>query len=173
MGNRTELAMSEEELYEINEIDEQGNKYLLFEMANEQYGIAISRVTEIIEMQEITCVPDMPTFVKGVINLRGRVIPLVDLRLRFDLEEKEYDDRTCTIIIDIDGVEMGLIVDTVAEVQDIRSEEIDPPPAFDTASGRDTFISGLARLESDVAIMLNADQLIGDQELKVMADAVE
>ena len=150
--------------------DDQRDKYLLFSMAGETYGIAISSITEIIEMQTITIVPDMPVYVKGVINLRGRVLPVVDLRLKFGLPPREYDGRTCTIIINVESIEVGFIVDTVAVVQDLDRSMIDPPPAFETASGGEQFISGMGKLGGDVIILLEAHQILLKEELKVIGE---
>ena len=113
--------MVEEDL----ELGQQVGKYLLFKLGIEEYGIDIAQITAIEELQQITAIPDMPDFVKGVINLRGKVIPAVDLRLRFGLEEREYDDRTCIVIVSVDADSIGLIVDIVSEVHEIVHEDID------------------------------------------------
>src|SRR3990172_5823963 len=107
-----------QEIDHIEEIDEdtQEGKYLTFTMGKEEYGIEIHNVTEIIGIQSITDLPDTPDFVKGVINLRGKVIPVLDVRLRFKMEEKAYNDRTCIIVVNIRNMSVGLIVDTVSEV---------------------------------------------------------
>jgi len=143
----------------------QASKYLLYNIDDEVYGINIASVVEIIEMQRITEVPDMPAYVKGVINLRGRVIPVVDLRLRFGMPEREHDDRTCIIIVRIQESSVGFIVDTVAEVQDIRDADIEPPPQFKTSSGRDQYISGLGKVGDRVRILIDVQKLVTDREL--------
>ena len=149
------------------------NKFLTFRIADEIYGIDISDITEIIEMQKITDVPDMPNFVKGVINLRGKVIPIMDLRLRFNMEEREYDDRTCVIIVNINVSTIGFIVDTVLEVVDISEENIDPPPQFKTASGYERYVSGIGKLGNDVKILLDADKIVHREELEKITQNVE
>ena len=108
--------------------DTQEDKYLTFVIGKEDFGIEIRYVTEIIGIQGITEVPDMPHYVKGVINLRGKVIPVMDVRLRFGVDERPYDDRTCIIVININDQPVGLIVDRVLEVLDIQKSEIEPPP---------------------------------------------
>ncbi len=153
--------------------EDQRDKYLLFTMAKETYGIAIASITEIIEMQNITSLPDMPDYVRGVINLRGRIIPLVDLRLKFGLAERKYDDRTCTIIINVENTQLGFIVDTVAEVQDLDKSAIDPPPEFETVSGREHFVSGLGKMNDEVIILLEPKQILGKEELEVIGQTVQ
>jgi len=146
----------------------QADKYLLFSIGAEVYGIDIAHVTEIIEMQKVTEVPDMPDFVKGVINLRGKVIPVVDLRLRFGMNERDYDDRTCIIIVRIESTSLGFIVDTVAEVHDIDEASIDPAPNFKNETGRDHYISGLGKVADRVTILIDAQKLLRGSELEAL-----
>ena len=108
--------------------DTQKDKYLTFHLAGEDYGIEIKYVIEIIGIQSITDVPDMPAFIRGVINLRGKVIPVMDVRARFELPNRDYDDRTCIIVVNLDGTEVGLVVDEVSEVADIPIANVEPPP---------------------------------------------
>ena len=147
----------------------QGNKYMLFHIADEIFGIALTHITEIVEMPKITVVPDMPDFAKGVINLRGRIIPLMDLRLRFGLTEREYDDRTCIIIVRINETVVGVIVDTVAEVFDIPESDIDPPPTFEGAKAVRQCVAGLAKVDDRVAILVDVDQLLHGHELEALS----
>lgn len=148
-----------------DEESSQACKYLLFHTDDEVYGLNIASVVEIIEVQRITEVPDMPEYVKGVINLRGRVIPVVDLRLRFGMPERKHDDRTCIIIAKIQESSVGFIVDTVAEVQDIQDADIEPPPPFRTGEGRDQYISGLGKVGDRVRILIDAKKLVSEREL--------
>ena len=150
----------------------QNNKYLLFNMGDEIFGIALTDVTEIVEMQDITEVPDMPVFIKGVINLRGRVIPLMDLRLRFGIDGREYDDRTCVIVVRINDMVVGVIVDTVAEVYDIPESDIDPTPSFHSSSADTQCVSGLAKVEDRVAILIGVLKLLQGTELTSVAEAI-
>lgn len=158
-------------LVDEDEENSQSNKYLLFNLGDEVYGIAIAHVTEIIEMQKITDVPDMPRFIKGVINLRGRVIPIMDLRLRFGMPERAYDDRNCVIIVNLDGSSMGFIVDTVAEVHDITDGEIEPAPTFRDDRGTTRYISGLGKVDDRVTILINAHSLLTDKEMEAVRNA--
>lgn len=150
---------------EFSDEDTQKNKYLTFSLGDEDYAFEIKYVTEIIGIQNITEVPDMPEYIKGVINLRGKVIPVVDVRLRFGFEFKEYIDRTCVIVVDINEHVVGLIVDEVAEVISILPEQIDPPPK--TSKGaKSKYILGMGKLENEVKIILNLEQLLNREDLK-------
>jgi len=154
----------DDDLYDDDE-DTQKDKFLTFHLAGEDYGIEIAHVTEIIGIQKITEVPDMPDFVKGVINLRGKVIPVMDVRLRFRLEPRDYDDRTCIIVVDIRGTAVGLVVDKVNEVADIPPEQIEPPPMSNQASAS-RFIHGMGKIGNEVKILLTIDRLLFDEELE-------
>ncbi|HML75707.1 MAG TPA: chemotaxis protein CheW [Anaerohalosphaeraceae bacterium] len=138
-------------------------KYLTFALAREEYGIEILKVREIIGYMSITAVPRMPVFVKGVINLRGQVIPVIDLRCRFDMETKEITDQTCIIVVDIShegrSFNAGLIVDRVQEVLDIGQENIDDAPQFGTDVNTD-FILGIGKAGSSIKILLDIDRVL-------------
>ncbi len=150
-------------LEEDNEEDEdtQKDKFLTFVLNQEEYGIEIRYVTEIIVIQNITEVPAMPHYIKGVINLRGKVIQVMDVRLRFGLEERPYDDRTCIIVINIDDQSVGLIVDRVSEVLDIPQSEVEPLPKIRRGESR-CFIKGMGKVVDQVKILLNEYQLLSD-----------
>ncbi len=165
----------EDEMFLIDDEEEntQANKYLLFNIAEEVYGIWIGNVIEIIEMQRITEVPDMPEYIKGVINLRGRVIPVMNLRLRFGMPEKPYDDRTCIIIVSIDNSSMGFIVDTVAEVHGILEKDIEPPPNFKMDPARKRYISGLGKVGNEVKILFDVKKILQEKELKLIKNETE
>ena len=147
---------------------ELAGKYLTFALGKEEYGIGILKVREIIGLMEITAVPHTPKYIKGVINLRGRVIPVIDLRLKFSMPNEEYTERTCIIVVEVQGettaVQVGMLVDSVSEVLNVAGPEIEPPPAF---GGRTevAFILGMAKIKGDVKILLDADRIIGTGEL--------
>jgi len=147
---------------------ENEGKYLTFQLAEEGYGIGILKVREIIGMLPVTPVPQTPMFLKGVINLRGQVIPVVDLRLKFGLMEEEYTERTSIIVVEVKGlannIPIGIVVDTVSEVINIQAEEIEPAPTFG-ASINTNFILGMAKTEGGVKILLNIDQVLSAEEL--------
>lgn len=143
-------------------------KYLTFSLSNEEYGIGILKIKEIIGMMPITSVPRTPKFVRGVINLRGKVIPVIDLRIRFCMEEKAYNDRTCIVVVEIEshGIEMviGIVVDSVSEVLNIKSEEIEETPEFGTSLNTE-YILGMATMEGGVKILLDIDAVLSSEEL--------
>ena len=142
-------------------------KYLTFALDEEEYGLEILKVREIISMSEITSVPKTPEFVKGVINLRGKVIPVIDLRLKFTVEEIPYTDETCIIVVNVDGVEMGIIVDHVSEVLDIVAGDIEDPPAFGGNVDMD-FILGMGKSDQRVTILLDIEKVLGGQNKSVV-----
>jgi len=147
----------------------EGGKYLTFTLADEDYGISIKKIREIIGMMPVTKVPRVNAFVKGVINLRGKVIPVIDLRLRFGMEEIEHTDRTCIVIVEIEAgqttVQMGIVVDSVSEVLNIQEDDIQPPPDL-SAGNRTRYILGMARMEGAVKILVDIDQVLGEAEVK-------
>jgi purine-binding chemotaxis protein CheW len=144
--------------------DTQKDRYLTFRIAAEEYGIEIRHVTEIIGVQKITEVPDTPQYLKGVINLRGKIIPVVDVRTRFGMVEIPYTDRTCTIVVDVAGTSIGLIVDEVLEVVNIPEENVsEPPKTTKGSSGR--YIQGMGKIGDSVKIILHIEHLLNDDEL--------
>ncbi|HNY22286.1 MAG TPA: chemotaxis protein CheW [Treponemataceae bacterium] len=149
--------------------DTQANKYLFFRIDKESYGIGIKHVIEIIELQNISAVPDMPDYVKGVINLRGKVIPIVDLRLRFGMDERGYDNRTCIIVTEVDRVLVGCLVDTVEEVMEIPEKNVEVPPQFKTASGRNRYISGMGKVGESIKILLDVEEIVRDEKIPDVA----
>jgi len=157
---------SAEENLDDDEEDEdtQKDKFLTFTVGKEDYGLEIYHVTEIIGIQKITEVPDMPDYVKGVINLRGKVIPIMDVRKRFKFAERAYDDRTCIVVVHINETSLGLVVDTVKEVSDIPEKDIQPPPEI-AEGNRQFFIRGLGKVEEEVKILLDAEKLLTKSEL--------
>ncbi len=159
--------MRNDEVVDENE-DTQAGKYLTFILGAESYGLEMRAVTEIIGMQKITPVPDMPPFVRGVINLRGQVIPVMDVRARFRMPARDYDDRTCIIVIQVVTITVGLIVDTVSEVLDIPDGQIETPPRLG-GEGTSRFIKGLGKVGEDVKIILDADRLLHEQEIEALS----
>ena len=154
---------------------EREGKYLTFTLAEEEYGIGILKIKEIIDMMPITIVPQTPDFVKGVINLRGKVIPVIDLRLRFGMGKIEYTERTCIIVLEIEGqagtVLIGIVVDSVSEVLNIKGDDIEDTPAFGTKL--DTrYILGMAKMEGDVKILLDIDQVLSNEEICALKKAM-
>ncbi len=150
---------------------EKSGKYLTFQLEEEEYGIGILKVKEIIGMMPITSVPRTPEFVKGVINLRGKVIPVMDLRLKFSMGEIPYNDRTCIIVVEIDSqdstVLIGIVVDAVSEVLNIVEDEIEEAPTFGSRLDTD-YILGMAKMEGGVKILLDIDRVLSAQEIEAL-----
>jgi len=148
--------------------DTQKGKFLTFCMGQEFYGIEIKYVTEIIGLQPITEIPEMPEYIKGIINLRGKIIPVMDVRLRFKKPFREYNDRTCIVVIEISEVSIGLIVDTVSEVISISDEEIVAPPNVTKEGNK--YIKGIGKVGSDVKLLLDSDKLLNETDLENLSD---
>ena len=158
----------------VKAASEKESKYLTFALAEEEYGIGILKVKEIIGMMAITSVPQTPPFVKGVINLRGKVIPVVDLRLKFGMPEMAYTERTCIIVVEIAGegrvtvnTQMGIVVDAVSEVLNIKAEDVEETPTFGAALNTD-FILGMAKMDGGVKILLDIDKVLSRQEFETV-----
>ena len=140
------------------------SKYLSFTLAEEEYGIEILKVNEIIGLIDITSVPQTPEFVKGIINLRGKVIPVIDMRIKFGMPEIEYSKDTCIIIVDLGNKQMGIVIDAVREVLDISTSDIERTPSFGVAVDTD-FIQGIGKIEDRVIILLDIDHVLTSEEL--------
>ena len=148
---------------------ELAGKYLTFKLVNEEYGLEILKVREIIGMMSITKVPRTPEFVRGVINLRGKVIPVIDLRRKFGMENIADTEETCIIVVDVsrseDTLQIGILVDSVSEVLDIRGKDIEDAPSFGTDLDTD-FILGMAKAKGSVKILLNIEKVLNSTELE-------
>lgn len=155
------------ELWE--EEDTQKDKFLTFSLGNEFYGIEIKYVTEIVGMQPITEVPELPPYIRGIINLRGKIIPVMDVRLRFKKPLREYNDRTCIIVVDIRDVAIGLIIDSVSEVMSIPEGDIVPPPEVNKGFGN-KFIKAIGKLGSDVKLILDCNKLLNEEETEDLSN---
>lgn len=154
-----------------NSLDEdtQRGKFLTFSIDNEGYGIEIKHVKEIIGVQPITEVPEMPKYIRGIINLRGKIIPVMDVRLRFKKPFSDYNDRTCVVVIELEDVSIGLIVDSVAEVISIPDTEIVAPPDVGTFSSK--FIKGIGKISNEVKLLLNCEKLLSDNDFVHISEA--
>jgi len=143
---------------------ELAGKYLTFALGDEEYGLPVLKVREIIKLMDITQVPQVPSHIRGVINLRGKVIPVIDLRLKFGFEVGENTERTCIIVVEVDmngsNVMMGIVVDSVWEVLNVSAAEIDETPAFGDQVSTD-FVLGLAKVKGTVKILLDLDRVLG------------
>ena len=156
--------------------DERAGKYLTFQLGREEFAIQVLKVREIMGVQDITAVPQTPAHVKGVINLRGKVVPVVDLRLKFRLPQVEYTQRTCIIVVQVDfqgtALLMGIVVDGVSEVLNLAGGDIEDTPDF--GSGVETpYILGMAKSKGKVKILLDIDQVLSSQELQGLESVVQ
>jgi purine-binding chemotaxis protein CheW len=148
--------------------DSRAGKYLTFQLAKEEFGIRVLKVREIMGLQEITAVPQTPAHIKGVINLRGKVVPVIDLRLKFGLDSAEYTQRTCIIVTQVQGdsgpILMGIVVDGVSEVLNLTGQEIEDTPDFgETITGQ--FLLGMAKVKGRVKILLDIDSVLSTQDI--------
>ncbi|MEE9386870.1 MAG: chemotaxis protein CheW [Nannocystaceae bacterium] len=163
-------AQSADENVDENE-DTQAGKYLTFVLEGQSYGLEIKHVTEIIGLQKITKIPDVPDFIKGIINLRGKVIPIMDVRCRFRMPPRDYDERTCIIVIQVRDSAVGLLVDTVSEVLDIADNQIEPPPNVGSETGGG-FMKGVGKTEKSVKLLLDAERLLYGEELEKLESSI-
>ncbi|MGM0442822.1 MAG: chemotaxis protein CheW [Fibrobacterota bacterium] len=154
----TEIDANDSIFESENTLDD---RYLTFWIGAELYGIAIRDVIEIVGVQRITSVPDTPDFVKGVVNLRGQVIPVVDVRLRFHMQEREYDDETCFIVVRLNDTTIGMVVDTVDEVFTISGADILPAPRV-SASESGKYMHGMSRVNDKTLVLVNTEKLLFD-----------
>lgn len=149
---------------DLQETKNRGGKYLSFFLKDEEYGIEILKVQEIIGMLPVTRVPRTPEFVRGVVNLRGKIIPVTDLRRKFGMEEGEMTAENCIIVVQTRGLEIGVIVDKVSEVLDIPETEIEDVPAFGTEINTD-YLLGVGKTGDKVRLLLDIDEIVTEQDL--------
>jgi len=147
-------------------------KYVTFKSGNEYFAIKIQYVNEIIVYQEITAIPESEDYIKGLINLRGKIIPVIDVRVRFKQEEIPYNDRTCIIIIDVNSTVVGLIVEKIAEVVQIDAANIIPSPSFGKADkSHNKYVYGIGKVGNDVKLLLDPDKLLNEADMAVIGQA--
>jgi len=162
------LVLEGEHATALNGGDDRGGKYLVFHLGREEFGIRVLKVREIMGIQDITALPQTPAHVKGVINLRGKVIPVVDLRLKFGLPEQKYTERTCIIVIQMRGqagpMLMGIVVDGVAEVLNLAAADIEDTPDFFDGTAT-PYLLGMAKVKGKVKILLEIDRVLTSQDL--------
>lgn len=160
MTNALERTSQEEE-------ETQHGKFLTFYLGREVFGIEIRYVTEIVGIQKISVLPESPDYIKGIINLRGKIIPVIDMRLRFKKDAASYTDRTCIVVINIMDTTVGLIVDQVDEVISISDESIVPPPDFRTGF-QNKFLKGIGKISEKICLLLDCEQLFRNDEIDAL-----
>lgn len=160
----------------VDRLTASAGKYLTFLLEQEVYGLEILKVQEIIGIMPVTAVPRTPEFVRGVINLRGKVIPVIDLRLKFMMPLRDNTERTCIVVLQVSNgghsLTMGIVVDEVAEVLDVKHEQIEPPPAFGTGVDTD-FILGLGKVNNKVIMLLDVNRVLLGDELSLLGSMSE
>lgn len=169
-GDAGMTNVQEKELMEQEE-DTQKGKFLTFLIGNEFYGIEIKYVIEIIGIQTITEVPELPEYIKGIINLRGKIIPVLDVRIRFHKKPRDYDDRTCIIVVDIEEISIGLVVDCVSEVLSIADEDIADPPSFNKGY-QNKYIKGIGKVGNDVKLLLDCEKLLNVEDMESLNESL-
>ncbi len=168
MQNFSETGINLADGFLDNEMED---KFLTFAVDKDEYGVEIRYVVDIIGMQKITEVPELPDYLKGIVNLRGKVFPVMDVRVRFKKEAIEYNDRTCIIVIDMNDTTVGLIVDTVLEVVDIPERSVVEPPEL-RSSTQNKYIKGIGKVGQNVKLLLDCNRLFTDGEKLPIADFV-
>lgn len=162
--------MIREEIQDESVLSTEKGKYMTFKSCGEYYGIELRYVVEIVGIQKITAIPEVEDYIKGLINLRGKIIPVIDVRVRFKQEPFEYNDRTCIIIINVNDTTVGLIVETIAEVVEIADDNIVPPPTLNPKNVKNQYIYGLGKVGDSVKMLLDPNKLIKDEELSFLED---
>lgn len=150
------------------EEDTQKDKYLIFKVDEESYGIGVEVVIEIIGIQPITQVPELPQYIRGIINLRGKIIPVMDIRMRFKRDIKEYNDRTCVVVIEVKDMSVGLIVDSVSDVLNIPEEEIVAPPEIQKKNNK--YVRAIGKVGTGMVLLLDCNRLLKDEDYTIMKD---
>ncbi|MCI8356296.1 MAG: chemotaxis protein CheW [Lachnospiraceae bacterium] len=172
MSETSELRKRAAEANASNEHDTTKGKYMTFKSGNEYFGLKIQYVNEIIQFQAITAIPETEDYIKGLINLRGKVIPVIDVRLRFKQQPFEYNDRTCIIVINVKSTVVGLIVEKIAEVVEIKDENILPPPSIGRMDrAQQKYVYGIGKVGDSVKLLLDPDKLLNDEDLSVAEQA--
>lgn len=162
--------MGEQEIQQ----DVHQEKYVTFKSGNEYFGLKIEYVNEIIVFQEITQIPESEDYIKGLINLRGKIIPVIDVRIRFKKEPIEYNDRTCIIVINVKDTVVGLIVEKIAEVVEIKDENILPPPSIGSEEkSQNKYVYGIGKVGDSVKLLLDPDKLLKDEEVILLEQTSE
>ena len=160
------------QLMEIDEIEDyMKGRFLTFLIGNETFGVPISHVMEIIGIQPITKIPETPDYIKGIVNLRGKIVPVLDVKLRFKKVETEYNDRTCIIVIEFNNMSIGLIVDSVSEVLSIRDEDVSEKPELGGKIGGN-YVKNIGKSHDNVILLIDCEKLLSTEELDTVSDCL-
>lgn len=165
------VASEEEMAFEEENAIEDAKQYMTFKSGSEYYGIELKYVNEIMGIQPITAIPEVEDYIRGLINLRGKIVPVIDVRIRFKQEPFEYNDRTCIIIVNVKNTVIGLIVETIADVVTIKDKNIEAPPSLTTT--KDKYVYGFGKVNDEVKLLLNPEKLIRDEDMSAIDNAVD
>lgn len=167
------MVLGMEEILDVVEVEDtedeediRQGKYMTFKVGPDVYGIELKYVNEILQMQPITPIPEVEHFIKGLINLRGKIVPVIDVADRFGKNAFSYTDRTCVIVVEVQGIEVGLIIENIAEVVSIREEDILPPPSINHANIQNKFIRGIGKIDGEVKLLVDPVKLLSDDSLE-------
>lgn len=163
-----QTATTLESITQESDVSQMKGKYLTFWTDHQLFGVPISDVVQIIGIQEITSIPEFPDYAKGVIDLRGCIIPVIDIRIRFGKTEAEYNERTCIIVTNIENTFIGFIVDAVDEVTNIKEEAISPPPKV-SQDNVNAFLAGISRVQDKVVLLLNTEKILTENEFHLIS----
>ncbi|MCR4610815.1 MAG: chemotaxis protein CheW [Lachnospiraceae bacterium] len=152
---------------------EDAKQYMTFKSGSEYYGIELKYVNEIMGIQPITAIPEVEDYIRGLINLRGKIVPVIDVRIRFKQEPFEYNDRTCIIIVNVKNTVIGLIVETIDDVVTIKDKDIETPPSLTTTKAKDKYVYGFGKVGDEVKLLLNPEKLIRDEDMSAIDAAYE
>jgi len=167
MSSETETKI-DDTAYEDDDMTR--DRYLCFALEEQSFAVPITAVREIVEMQEITPVPHMPEYLRGVVNLRGQIIPIIDLRLRLNMEFREYDRRTCIVIVAYEDKQIGLVVDRMDEVVHFDEDHREPAPDYRDEHGLHRFVGGVGRRDDRVVMLLDSDMILAQSQVNVGSD---
>ena len=167
------VALAEEELESEGSAIEDAKQYMTFKSGSEYYGIELKYVNEIMGIQPITAIPEVEEYIRGLINLRGKIVPVIDVRIRFKQEPFEYNDRTCIIIVDVKHTVIGLIVETIDDVVTIKDKDIEAPPSLTTTKDKDKYVYGFGKVGDEVKLLLNPEKLIRDEDMSALDDVID
>lgn len=170
---KLDMDIEEEELLLEDVNADDAKQYMTFKSGSECYGIELKYVNEIMGIQPITEIPEVEDYIRGLINLRGKIVPVIDVRLRFKQEPFKYNDRTCIIIVNVKNTVIGLIVEAIADVVTIKDEDIEVPVTLTSPKGKNKYVYGFGKIGDEVKVLLNPEKLIRDEDISAIDDAID
>lgn len=153
--------MNENSILSSEVLDELNGRYLLFYIGERLFGVSLALVLEIIQIQHVSYLPGMPQYIKGIVNLRGKVVPVIDVRLKFGIEERAHDDKTCIVVLDIHEMHIGLIVDSVSEVLTVENAQLSPPPSINSTNSVE-YLASVTEMDGKVVLNIDFEKFFQD-----------